>query len=84
MTKAKYYTGHAQCYKQCKAIACLFLFPNVPCFKAPGPAHVTEGMTKSLPYHVLARQAVYGSELQDPPVHRITIGEVAVITDDYH
>lgn len=41
-------------------------------------------MTKSLPYHVLARQAVYGSELQDPPVHRITIGEVAVITDDYH
>lgn len=86
MTTAKYYTGHAHATNNTRRLlVCLFLFPNVPCFKAPGPAHVTEGMTKSLPYHVLARQAVYGSEVQYPPIHwcRTAISEVAVITDDY-
>lgn len=74
----------SKCYKQHKAVACLFLFHNVPCFKASGPAHVTEGMTKSLPCHVLARQAIC-SEAQYPLIHwrRTTISEVAEITDDY-
>lgn len=82
------YWLHTCCKHARRLFVYLFLFPDVPFFffKAPWPVHVTEGMTKSLPYHILARQAIYFSEVQDPPVLwcRTALGEVAVITDDYH